>query len=162
MSGFRRWASRLGAAFGITLGLWVVALVASTIPALTILSTNVHGLSLADYRVTPLRHFAPLSNRVIQDVQQDRATAGPNPTPSATSGPGPVATATPSVLPSIPATPPPPLPSLPPPPPLPSLPPLPTPTVPPLPTPTVPPLPTPTPTVPPLPTPTLPPPPPLP
>jgi hypothetical protein len=157
MSAFRRWASRLGAALGITLGLWVVALVASTIPAVTILSTNVHGLSLADYRVTPLRHFAPLSNRVIQDVRQDRATGGPgptasatpapgpSPTPGATSGPLPVPTATPSVLPSVGLTPPPPLPSLPP-----------------LPTPSLPPLPTPTPTVPPLPTPTLPPPPPLP
>jgi hypothetical protein len=160
MSGFRRWATRLGAALGITLGLWVVAVVASTIPALTILSTNVHGLSLADYRMTPLRHFAPLSSRLIQDVQQDRATAGPSPTPSATSGPGPVATATPSVLPSIPATPPPPLPSLPPlpTPTVPPIPPLPTPTLPP-----IPPLPTPTlPPIPPLPTPTLPPPPPLP
>ena len=156
MSALRRWAIRIGTALGITLGLWVVALVSSSIPALTVLSINVHGLSLADYRVTPLRHFAPLSNRVVQDVQRDRAT-GPSPTPSPTSGPGPVPTATPSVVPSIAATPPPPLPSLPP---------LPTPTVPPLPTPTVPPippLPTPTlPPLPPLPTPTLPPPPPLP
>jgi hypothetical protein len=152
MSLLRRWAIRIGTALGITLGLWVVALVSSTIPALTVLSINVHGLSLADYRVTPLRHFAPLSNRVVQDVQQDRAT-GPGPTPSPTSGPGPVPTATPSVLRSVPATPPPLLPSLPP---------LPTPTVPPLPTPTIPPLPTPTPAVPPVPTPTLPPPPPLP
>ena len=153
MSGLRRWAVRIGTALGITLGLGVVALVSSTVPALTILSTNVHGLSLADYGVIPLRHFAPLSGRVVRDVQQDQATDGPSPTPSATSGPGPRATATPSVLPSGSATPPPPLPSLPP---------LPTPTVPPLPTPTVPPIPTPTPTVPPLPTPTLPPPPPLP
>ncbi len=145
MSGLRWWAIRIGTALGITLGLWVVALVSSSVPPLTVLSINVHGLSLADYRVTPLRHFAPLSNRVIQDVQQDRATVGSGPTPSATSGPGPVPTATPSVLPSPTATPPPP------PPPLPPL-----PTVPPL------PLPTPTPTVPPLPTPTLPPPPPLP
>ncbi len=152
MSVLRRWAIRIGTALGITLGFWVVALVSSTIPALTVLSNNVHGLSLADYRVTPLRHFAPLSNRVVQDVQQDRAT-GPTPIPSPTSGPGPVPTATPSVVPSVAATPPPPLPSLPP---------LPTPTLPPLPTPTLPPLPTPTPTVPPLPTPTLPPPPPLP
>lgn len=152
MSVLRRWAIRIGTALGIALGLWMVALVSSTVPALSVLSINVHGLSLADYRVTPLRHFAPLSNRVIHDVQQDRAT-DPSPTPSATSGPGPVPTPTPSALPSVPATPPPPLPSLPP---------LPTPTVPPLPTPTVPPLPTPTPTVPPLPTPTLPPPPPVP
>ena len=62
----------------------------STIPALTVLGINVHGLSLADYPVTPLRHFAPLSNRVLQDVQQDRVTASPSPTPIATSGPGPV------------------------------------------------------------------------
>jgi len=157
MSGLRRWAIRIGTALGITLGLGVVALVSSTVPAMTILSTNVHGLSLADYGVTPLRHFAPLSNRVIQDVQQDRATGGPrptasatpgpgpSPTPSATSGPSPVTTGTPSALPSVGPTAP-----------------LPLPTLPPLPTPTVPPLPTPTPTVPPLPTPTLPPPPPLP
>jgi len=157
MSVLRRWAIRIGTALGITLGFWVVALVSSTIPALTVLSINVHGLSLADYRVTPLRHFSPLSNRVIQDVQQDRATAGASPiptaTPSTTSVPGPVPTPTPGVLPSAIATPPPPLPSLPP---------LPTPTVPPLPTPTLPPLPTPTATVLPLPTPTLPPPPPVP
>lgn len=153
MSGLRRWAIRIGTALGITLGLGMVALVSSTVPALTILSTNVHGLSLADYRVTPLRHFAPLSGRLVRDAQQDQATDGPSPTPSATSGGGPLATTTPSVLPSASATPPPPLPSLPP---------LPTPTVPPIPTPTVPPIPTPTPTVPPLPTPTLPPPPPLP
>ncbi len=149
MSVVRRWAIRIGTALGITLGLWVVALVSSTIPAVIPLRTNVHGLSLADYGVTPLRPFAPLSNRVIQDVQQDRAAGGPSPTasatpgpgpsptPSATSGPRPVPTGTPSILPSVEPTPP-------------------------LPLPTLPPLPTPTPSVPPLPTPTLPPPPPLP
>jgi len=150
MSVLRRWAIRIGTALGITLGLWVVALASSTVPALAVLGTNVHGLSLADYRVTPLRRFAPLSNQVIQDVQRDRGSAGPTPvptaTPSATSGPGPIPPLpTPSVLPSVQPTPPPPLPTLPP-----------------LPTPSVPPLPAPTPTIPPLPTPTLPPPPPLP
>jgi hypothetical protein len=157
MTVLRRWAIRIGTALGITLGLWVVALVSSTIPAVIALSTDVHGLSLADYRVTPLHHFAPLSNRVIQDVQQDLATAGASPiptaTPSATSLPGPVPTPTPSVLPSATATPPPPLPSLPP---------LPSASVLPLPSASVLPLPTPTPTVLPMPTPTLPPPPPLP
>jgi len=49
----------MATAFGITLGLWIAALVSSTIPALTVLGINAHGLSLADYPVTPLRHFAP-------------------------------------------------------------------------------------------------------
>jgi hypothetical protein len=160
MRALRRWAIRAGTALGITLGLWVVALVSSTLPGLAVLGTNVHGLSLADYRVTPLRHLAPLSDQVIQDVRQDQSPAGPNPTPrptpNATPRPSSILPPTPSVLPSVQPTPPPVLPSLPPLPP--------TPTVPP--TPSVPPLPTPTPSLPPLPTPvptpTLPPPPPLP
>ena len=146
MTHLARWAVRAGTAAGITLVLWAVAWLSSTVPSVVALSTNVHGLNLADYSVTQLRHLAPLSSQIIQDTQRDRGVTGArpsaSPTPNPTSSPGPVPTPTPSVRPTPSATP---LPSLPP-----------------LPTPTVPPVATPTPTVPPLPTPTLPPPPPIP
>jgi hypothetical protein len=129
----KRWLVWLGVTLGITLLLWLVALATSIIPTVLTLGTSVHGLSLADYGVTPVRRLAPLSNQILQDVQRDRAATTPSPSPS----PQPSPSATPSRAPS-----PTPVPTLPTP--TPTMPPLPTPTLPPLPTPTLPPLPTPT------------------
>lgn len=132
----RQWAEGLGAAVGITAVLWLVALASSSIPTVASLGTNVHGLMLADYSVSTLRRFAPLTSQVIRDAQGDRPAPIPQPslqpspsaTPSSTPIPTPGTTLTPTPVPT----------------PMPTLPPLPTATVPPLPTPTIPPLPTPT------------------
>ena len=78
---------------------WIVAITASTIPSLLVLGVNVHGLSLANYAGDPLQHVAPLSQRVVQELQ--RGSDGLSPTPTTGSLPpdprtGPVATASPS------------------------------------------------------------------
>ena len=111
----RRWATRLGAAAGITLLFWLAAEVASAIPAVQQLRTSVHGLSLADYRAGPGRPLSPLSHRIIAEANRDAITAtgthtpanpsatpGPeaSPTPSQQPGPSPTATPTPGPSPS--------------------------------------------------------------
>lgn len=124
MSAARRWGIRVATALGITLVLWLVALASSFIPRLVALTTNVHGLALADYGLSTARRLAPLSGRIVQETLLDR------PSPSPTPGPGPSSSPTPSPsspIPSLPTIPPlptgtptvTPLPSLPTPPPLP-------------------------------------------
>lgn len=135
-----RWLRWALAGAGITTLFWVTGLLASTLTALEVLSTGVHGLSLADYRATPVLALAPLSPGILVDASRDAAVASrpsPAPTPPGSPGPSPSSSGpTPSASATLP---------------------MPTPTLP-IPTPTLP-IPTPT---PPIPTPTLPTPPPTP
>lgn len=127
MSAARRWGIRLATALGIAGVLWLVAFASSIIPTVVALTTNVHGLALADYSVSTARRLAPLSGRIVQEALLDHPSPSPTPRP----GPSP-SSPTPSPSPSSP------IPSLPTVPPLPTG----TPTVTPLPTlPTPPPLP---------------------
>ena len=94
---------------------WIAAIAASTIPSLLVLGVNVHGLRLASYAGDPVQHVAPLSQRVVQDLQrgvQGGNGLGPAPTTTASpsdprgnpsSAPSPTASPTPSPLP-LPST----------------------------------------------------------
>jgi carboxypeptidase family protein len=108
---------------------WVTALAASTIPSLLVLGVNVHGLSLASYAGDPVKHLAPLSQQVVQDLQRGgqgddgasptptttarasdawtspASSSSPTATPSASPLPLPSATPLPSILPSPTPTP---------------------------------------------------------
>ncbi len=136
----RRWLQWAVAGAGITTLFWVTGLLASSLSALEVLSTSVHGLSLADYRATPVLALAPLSPQILIEASRDNTlnsspsaspspTGSPTPSPTASStGPRSTASATlPIPTPTLPIpTPtlpiPTPTPTLPTPPPLPSLP----------------------------------------
>ncbi len=104
----RRWAKRAAAAGAVALLFWAAAEVASTIPRLEPLRTNVHGLSLADYQSSPVRPLAPLSQRIIEEATRDASTSR---TPSSSQSPVPTPTAQPGATPTPSPTPTPPLPS---------------------------------------------------
>ena len=94
---------------------WIAAIAASTIPSLLVLGVNVHGLSLASYAGDPVQHVAPLSQRVVQDLQRgvpDGNGPGPaattsakpsDPTGNPSSAPSPTTSPTPLPLP-LPST----------------------------------------------------------
>lgn len=127
---------------------WAAATVASSIPGLTILGVDVHGLGLASYAGDSAQRPAPLSPQLLEDAQRDAGSRGavafvpatPGPVHSNPGQPAPSASPRPTPSPTPKATPRPTSTPLPTPIPVPSLP-LPTPTPAPLPSPT--PLPTP-------------------
>jgi len=93
---------------------WIAAIAASTIPSLLVLGVNVHGLSLASYAGNPVQHVAPLSQRVVQDLQRGQGGNGLGPAPTTaartsdsggnpSSAPSPAPSPTPSPLP-LPST----------------------------------------------------------
>jgi len=64
---------------------WIASVGASTIPGLLVLGVNVHGLSLASYAGDPEQHLAPVSQQVVQDLQQGAlGDYGLGPTPTST------------------------------------------------------------------------------
>ena len=64
---------------------WIASVGASTIPGLLVLGVNVHGLSLASYAGDPEQHLAPVSQQVVQDLQQGAlGDHGIGPTPTST------------------------------------------------------------------------------
>ncbi len=75
---------------------WLAAIAASTIPSLLVLGVTVHGLRLASYAGDPVHHVAPLSQRVVQNLQ--RGSTGPSPTPAT---PAPDLRTTPSPSPTV-------------------------------------------------------------
>jgi len=108
----RRWAKRAAAAGAVTLLFWAASVAASTIPRLEPLQTNVHGLSLADYRSNPVRPLAPLSHRIIEEATRDASTfKAPAPAPGSSPSPTPTPTPEPRPTPTPSPTPTPPLPS---------------------------------------------------
>jgi len=125
MNAARRWGIRTATALGITGVLWLVALASSLIPTVVALTTNVHGLTLADYSVSTARRLAPLSGRIVQEALLDRPSPSPTPRPGPSPSSPPPSPSSP--IPSLPTLPPlptatptvTPLPSLPTPPPLP-------------------------------------------
>jgi len=82
----KRWLQWSAAAAGITSLFWVTGLLASGLTALEVLSSSVHGLSLADYRATPVLALAPLSPEILVEASRDNAAR-----PSPSSSPGPTA-----------------------------------------------------------------------
>jgi hypothetical protein len=66
---------------------WIAAIAASTIPSILVLGVNVHGLSLASYAGDPVRHVAPLSQRVVQDLQRGQGGIGLGPAPTTAARP---------------------------------------------------------------------------
>jgi len=93
---------------------WLTAVVASSIPSLLVVNVNVHGLTLATSAGDATQQVAPLSLRVLDDVNQDatkaaiptptagRSLATPKPAASSSPTPTPRPVPTPLPTPSIP------------------------------------------------------------
>ena len=89
---------------------WATALLASTVPGLLVLGVNVHGLGIASYAGDAGGSLAPLSPRILYDVNQDTSpkaapTASPVPGSPAGGFPQGSGTATPSQTPATAPTP---------------------------------------------------------
>jgi len=115
---------------------WMAATVASSLPGLTALAVNVHGLGLVSYASDSGPRLAPLSHQLLEDAAGDANGSLAGPTPAATAAPTPTTRARPTATPTpLPVTTPKPTP-------------VPTPTPLPVPTPTPAPLPSPPPVLP--------------
>lgn len=64
---------------------WATALLASTVPGLLVLGVNVHGLGIASYAGDAGGSLAPLSPKILYDVNQDTSQ---KPASTASAGPG--------------------------------------------------------------------------
>jgi hypothetical protein len=105
----RRWLARGGITMLVGILFWTTAILASETPIVASLGVNVHGLGLADYTVGPGRPLAPLSNRIVNEANQDaRAFNQPEPSnssaPSANSGLGTALVSSPSPTSTVPST----------------------------------------------------------
>jgi hypothetical protein len=109
MNAAGRWVRWLSVVAALALLFWTAGVIGSAIPRITVLSTNIHGLALADYGRDPDRPLAPLAQQIITEARADAAaarpapkgassatpSAWPSPSPSSSPAPGPSPTPTP-------------------------------------------------------------------
>src|SRR2546427_11037636 len=80
MKGARSFARRASAALLLLLLLWTASQLASRVPWIVALGTNVHTLGLGDYSADPLTSLAPLSMQILDEARADAGTASGSPT----------------------------------------------------------------------------------